>query len=210
MHFREDYGATGVGITGNFDYGAEFGSFDASGFTVTTRNAGANDDDMIYLALSFGGAVEGWVGTVDTPTSTGDSAKTGVGFTPALVLMGMTYAEAVDTTYGDANGGTLGFSVFDADDEFAMSWGEEDAAATTNNQSLSDNTAVELPDDDGAAGLTGAFTSMDADGFTINYSAVEAAAKKFWAVAIEEEAVAVIDPPDWAFRKTRQNVQLRM
>ncbi len=69
---------------------------------------------------------------------------------------------------------------------------------------------VLLPDDDGTAMLTATFVSFDANGWTNNFSAVDGTAKKFWAVAIGEESVAVSDPPSASFRKTRQNVQLQM
>ncbi len=178
--------------TGALTYSIELANFDANGFSAYQRDATAGFD-FFYLALNFGSSspvVDAWVGDYTTPTSTGDDAETGPGLTPQFVLMGMTMMEAVDTGYANGLAGSLGFSVFDDDDEYAQSWASEDNVATSNTQSLSDDTAVELPDDDGGAGLTASFSSFDANGFTLNYSTVEANAKYFWVLAIEEEAAA--------------------
>ena len=50
----------------------------------------------------------------------------------------------------------------------------------------------ELPDDDGTASLTAAFVSMDNAGWTLNYSAAAANAKKFFSLAITNQASDVI------------------
>ena len=196
----DTYSCLEVG-TGNaaLDWGLDLNTFDSSGFTASARIRGANNTDICYLALALADEADGWVGTVDAPNATGDDAQTGPGFEPQIVMQGMTMLEALDTANTTSLAGTIGIGVFDADDEFANSASSEDEAATTNAQSLSDNTAVELPDDDGAAGLTASFSSFDATGWTLNYSAVEAAAKKFWAFAIKVDAVGG-DPDPIAIR----------
>jgi len=177
-------------------YEMAFSAFDASGFTVTP-SASAGTDVAAYLALRFGSgpAVDSWVGTHTTPTGTGNDGETGPGFTPQTVILFGTFAEAVDTLYADARGGVFMMSAFDADEAYAVSACVEVGVATMNTQCLSDNVAVELPDDDGSAGLTASFVSFDANGWTLNYSAVEAAAKLFIGVAIEEEAAAGVTVP---------------
>jgi hypothetical protein len=184
-HCTETYGLLAIGSNATVIWGGEFTNFDASGFSVITRVGAGLNTAMCYLALDFNLAAEGWVGTVDTPTGTGNEAVSGVPNTPQFVFQIGTYMEAIDTAYNNsALAGTVGFSTFDVDDEYMTSAQDEDGAGTTNAQSVSDNTAVELPDDDGAAGLTAAFVSMDSNGWTLNYSAVEANAKKFFGLAI--------------------------
>lgn len=184
-YFRDDGVVGQLTATGNLDWYGELGSFDSSGFTVTTRNAGANDVSLRYLALDFGDTISSWVGTNTTPTSTGNDAETGPGFTPQFVYQIMNYGEAFDTNNTDAKGGTLGFSTFDANEEYANSFAAEDGATTVNTQSLSNDTAVDITDHDGGTGISGSFVSMDATGWTTNYSAVEAAGKLFLAMAVE-------------------------
>ncbi len=172
------------------DWVGVFQTFDASGFDVDIQTAGANGIDLLYLALNFGGAAKSFVGPVTSPTSIGNDAQTGPGFKPQFVMMGMSMLEAENSPNLTNLAGSFGVSTFTPTAEFCNSVQSEDAAATTNEQSISDNTAIELPDDDGAAGLTASFVSMDTTGWTLNYSAVEASAKQFWALAIEEVAAA--------------------
>lgn len=187
MRYTESYGVMEtVGSSGALDWGGEFSAFDADGFTVTTRNAGANNTALCYLALNFNNAADAWVGTVDTPTGGGNDSIAAPGFTPQFVMQGMTLTEAIDTAYTNELAGSHGLSAFDDDDEYANSVSSDDGEGTTDTQSLSDDTAVQLPDDDGTAGLTASFVSLDANGWTLNWSAVEANAKKFWSLAIEE------------------------
>lgn len=184
----ESYGIMQIDSSAALDWGGEFSAFDGSGFTVTTRNAGGNDTALMYLALRLGGTEIGWVDTVDTPTATGNDTESGPGVTPQLVLQIGTHMEAIDTAYNSsALAGVLGLGAFTADVEYMTSVAEEDGAGTSDTQSLSDDTAVELPQDDGTAGLTAALVAMIASGYTLNYSAVLANAKKFFAMAIAGE-----------------------
>lgn len=194
----ETYGILQVTTSATLDWGGEFGTFDGSGFTVTTRIAGANSTSLMYLALRLGGSESGWVGTVDTPTSPGDDSETGPGFEPQLVLQIGSHMEAIDTAYNSSPlAGALGLGAFSTNNEYMTAVADEDAASTTDTQSLSADTAIELPQDDGTAGLTAAFASMNNDGWTLNYSAVEGNAKKFFGLAIE----SIVNIPIPIFRR---------
>ena len=188
--YTESYGILEVAAGANLDWGGEFGTFDANGFSVTTRINGANNSTMFYLALNFNSAVDAWVGTHTTPTSTGNDSETNPGFKPQIVIQGLSLVEAVDTGYSDNRTGALGFSVFDADHEYTTIGSSEDAVATTNTQSLADDRAIVVPDDDGTLDIEATFVSFDANGWTVNYSNAPATAKLFWALAIEEEGGA--------------------
>lgn len=183
--------AYGVVITtqssGALDWGGEFSDFDADGFTVTTRNNGANGTTLCYLALKFDG-FSTYVGTYDTPTSIGDDAIATPSFTPQFLMFGMTHLEAVDTVDGSDLSGTFGLSVIDADNAYSNAVQDDDGNVTSDTSSLSDDQAVNFPDDIATASITGTFVSFDANGWTLNFSAVEGNAKKWWAFAVEEEA----------------------
>ena len=103
VYSRSDAGIITANSGGSLDWYGEFGSFDSSGFTVTVRNAGANNQYINYLALRFGAtpAVDGWVGTYTSPTATGNDSESGPGFEPQFVLMFLSGVEAVSTVYTD-------------------------------------------------------------------------------------------------------------
>ena len=182
-------------ITTSQIWEASIDSFDASGFSITP-SANAGNDVVIYLAISVGG-LSAWVGSLDSPTSTGDDAQTGPGFKPQFVMLGMTAAQAEDTVESDADAGPIGFSVFDKDgNEFSTAVVEEDAVTTTNNQSLADNQAVNFPNDAGTQIMAATFSTMDANGWTLNFSVADGTARKWFGVAIEE--VVAPDIEEWA------------
>ncbi len=180
-----------IGIEHWNDWWGDFLNFDASGFSMITRNAGGNNSFLQYLALSFGGVVDAAVGTHTTPTSTGNNAETGPGFTPQFVLMFPSLCEVMGTEYNDNRGGSYGISVFDDDDEYCITISSEDSVGTSNTQSLSDDRAIVVPDDDGALDIEAAFVSFDATGWTVNYTNAPATAKVFPYLAIEAEAAGV-------------------
>ena len=186
-YIRNDAGIVQISTTA-LDWYGEFHTFDSSGFSVSARNAGGNNREVCYLALNFGGVVDSKVITYNTPTSTGDDANTAIGFTPQFITTLNHQIGSVNTFTEDATVGTFGISSIVSDTEFSNSAQSEDNAGTINAQSLSDNVAFELPDDDGTANLTGTLSSFDASGFTINYTAVGASAYPFFLLAIEEQA----------------------
>ncbi|RJR27994.1 hypothetical protein C4561_00620 [candidate division WWE3 bacterium] len=175
----------GAQVNGNLVWYGELSAFDSSGFTITTRSGGASNATFFYLALDVSSS-SSWVGTHTTPTSTGNYAETAPGFTPQFVFQVENMTEAVNTPYADGNAGAFGFSVFDPNESYSNNWAYEDGVSPVNAQTLSDDQAVNLPNDDGTTGITGTFVSMDtASGWTTNYTNVAASGKKFLAAAIE-------------------------
>jgi len=164
---------------------ASAGTFDADGYTMTSDND-VSGDEVAVLALNFGGAVDCWVGTMDTPTSTGDDAQTGPSFTPQFVLLLANLMTAVGTV-GTGSVGTIGTCCFDDTRESCDAASDEDGADTTDNQGLSADSAASVPSDDGSSLFAGTFKSFDANGWTINFSATDGTARKWPAMAIEAE-----------------------
>lgn len=202
--YTESYGGMLITSSGNLDSGYVFSGFDANGYTITTVNAGANNTTLGYLALNFNGAVSSWVGTMDTPTSTGNDVQTGPNFTPQIVALGMTSAQALDTAYTDGDAGVIGFSVFDADDEYSNTVADEDAQATSDTQCVSDDQAVHLDEHDGTPGHAATFVTLDAIGWTLNFSATLGAARKWWAWAIEDAQAGQAVPPKMYYYRRRR------
>lgn len=183
---RTDSGVCEIAIGGLIDWYGEFGSFDSSGFTVTTRTAGANNCVLGYLALDFGGVAESWVGTLTTPTATGNQAITAPNFTPQLVMLIPTLVSTAASQTVDSRAHSSGVIVIDADEQYSTVITSQDAATTSNAQSLSDNVAASVPDHTGALDIEATLVSLDATGWTLNFSNINAVAKLWPALAIEE------------------------
>ena len=190
---RDDCGVMGIQNNGTLDWRGSFGTFDANGFTATTLDAASGNTGLLYLALDIGGGVSSWVGTHTSPTSTGNNSETGPGFTPQVVLRLMAQVDTVNTKIneGDASG-TYGFSAMDGDEAYSASVQNEDGSGTSDTQSISDDVAIELPDDDGTVGLTATFVSFDTSGWTDNYTAVKGTGGLMPALAIEEETAPIV------------------
>jgi hypothetical protein len=164
-------------------------STNANGIDLNVVDGNCNVDVHVLL-LKFD-TINVSVNSFDSPTSTGNDSQTGPNFKPQAVILGLSDNTAVDTVTA-ANVAGHGISGFTGDSEFCNSWSDEDAADPTNTQSLSDNTAVNLADDDGTNLHTASFTSMDSTGFTLNYSAASGTALKWFYGAFQESSGLVI------------------
>jgi hypothetical protein len=165
-------------------------AFGANGFTVTKRD-GSSDLAVGYVAMKFGNN-DFWIGTVDTPTSTGNDAETGPGFKPQFVMQVCGNNTAVDLF---ANNGVFAVSVFNADDKYCLGISDEFNADTTVTQSLVDDQPVYIDDDDGTLIFDATFVSFDALGWTSYFGTTETGAAKKWiAFAIEEDAAVAGAP----------------
>jgi len=153
----------------------DLASFDANGFTLSwTTN---NDQAYIINYMAIGGTevtgakVVSW----QTPSSTGDNAVTGAGFTPGAVLHLIGY----QTSLGSNAGANLGIGAMDSSQEWAMALTEPDArnASDRARRIVTSGVAlrqIRLSDTTGAAHNVATYTSMDADGFTVNFSTANA------------------------------------
>lgn len=187
---RTDRVALEIGNTGAEIWGSELTAVTATQFTVTQRTAGGGGDVVGYLALDFG-SVGSWVGDTASPTATGNQAISTPGFPVQGVMMFLSAMEAFATAYTDTRAGSYGISVFTANDEYSNTISIEDASDPSNTQSLSDDTAVNMPGDAGAALCTASFVSMNANGWTLNHTAVAGTAKIWFAFALEQDAPPV-------------------
>lgn len=181
-----------VGIIGTTRNATEVTSW-GSTTTVTSRDSGnAGGDEMFWLALELENGV--WCGIIDTPTSTGTQAYTGVGFRPGALLVVGTMIATVDSAITDADAGSIGYGIWCNDGgEYCVTAQAENGAGTSNTQSYANTKIMDLPIDDGGAGITATMVSADADGFTLNYTAVLGTARKWLVFALEDGSVFIPD-----------------
>ncbi len=178
--------------TDGVDFFGAAQSFDSSGFDIQLGNTRTPaNSDLAYLALRFGASpvVSSKVYTYATPTGTGSNTDAGAGFEPQFVMYLATRTATAGTAEFDGDGGTYGVVAVDADDVYTNSIGDEDGAADSNTQSLSDD-QLNLPTHTGAAGQVAAFTSFGGTGVTWNWTTIDGTARQWGALAIGANAAA--------------------
>ena len=154
--------------------------------TITTRNA-AGAATIAGLALKFTG-LQVYAGTATTPTATGTVAST-LPFAPMFAGFINTLLAVTGTTKTNADAGSLGVGFVNATEQEGVTVSSQDAVTTGNTQSIRDTKVMNVPLHDGAAGLVGS-ASLTATGYSINYTAVQATAKRYMVFAVEKPLVA--------------------
>lgn len=127
----------------------------------STQATGLAWDTKIKVALGNGSRTVG--------EGTGNEAITGVGFTPAVVII---LATASGLTF--ANNGSVGFS--NASAHRCVNWKFRTDTESDVVQMLS-TTVIYMESSTGASTIQATVASMDADGFTLNFSALGAQAE---------------------------------
>lgn len=175
---------------GSVSKASEITSFTSTTIVATQRVADAVGEAVGYLALDLGDSAAA-IGTYTTPTSKQYHPVTGVGFRPGFVMFGLFNGAAVDTDYSDHQAGSIGIGVATADTEYANTYSSEDNEGTTDSQSLTDDAAANLPNDDGAEQFDMTLTRMDNGGFTLwPRSTLSTGSKVWWYLAIQRDPVA--------------------
>lgn len=164
----------------------EFTSFDANGFTLTTRDNGLSLTAR-YMAIKFANGLRAKVTTCATPTATGASSCTGVGWTPQAGLFMLTESAAVGTYYNTDNGEVFGLSGFTASNQYASSEYTEDSDGTSNTESITDSKPVRLRKDS-LDFIVATLTGFQSDGADFNYSTTSGTARQFGALWFEAPA----------------------
>lgn len=162
----------------------ELGSFDASGFSSTTRTA-AGGYLVTYLALRYQSGISSWTGVVSTPTSPQAVSYSSVGFLPGFVLLLQSGSDTINVGKISADAGYTGVSLLTSTAQYAMSRAAVDAQATpSNTQSLSDDQAIQLPGPSGSTLFTGTLDTFHSTGFTLDFTATDSMARQWYAWAI--------------------------
>ena len=162
-----------------------------NGFSATPSVSAASDI-MGYLALEFAAGTGVNVSVETLPTATGAFSKTGLSFQPGFLLEASAKISAAIGTVDNVD--SEGFTITGicrtrtgAASVFAAALGGDDGAATSDESSwYGYNANIEYTGVGGGSRATYAsFTSFNADGWTKNLTATDAAAYKYLSVAIE-------------------------
>ena len=156
---------------------ATLGNITSTEFDLTSSANDLTGTDIGYLAINLGASRKAWVGTLTTPTTTGEKAFSGMGFSPStgLLIPNMMTTDATGET--DAKAGAFAISGFTAAAAFCQSWADEDAETVTDAQSLTDDKAVNLDADDGTDAFECDFTSFDVGGVTLDFTITDGASR---------------------------------
>ena len=170
--------------------------FNNSGFDQVT---GASRSEWNYFFAVELDGVTAALRTVDSPTAAGTQTITGVGFTPQLVLTGLSALNTANSMGSSGMSGVIGMSVIDKDGaNICYSFTNEDGAGTTNTESATFDQPVYLNKHDGSALFRSTFDGFNSDGwswtFTTANTGVEGS-RKFWALAIEDGGGAAVSVP---------------
>jgi len=202
-------GAAGQPTWAAMGWIADVTAFDSNGFHIYSRDKDSTGDEIGYLALKIvGGSF--WVGTVDSPTSNGlpaNKSVTGVGFQPDFVMLAMSMHTAIDTHETDGKPGAFGISTFTSSNQYCQTLSIEDNQSTTNTQRVSDDQAINLDDHAGVAAFDATYVSMDADGWTLNYTVADGTTRKWVGFAIGEAGHYINIGDDW---KTIESLQINI
>lgn len=159
------------------------GSIVAGGFSVTP--SAARTDVIGYIALRWASKSAKLV-DFQTPTSTGSQAYTGVGFQPEFILGCMTANTTRDPAGAIASAATcagLGFFSMNSAVQRAISLTAWDDGLT-NCQSKYSATALLGPNSTTPQANIAALTSLDSDGFTLNYTTADSTARYGFYLAV--------------------------
>ncbi len=173
---------------------ADFVSFDSNGFTLNFSTVAANATYMSYIALKGGQFDVGAFNQNTTTQGTGNQSITGVGFTPSLVML-QSINQASSTSI--QNFGRYSFGVATSSSERGSVWmGDTDNVADSVADSYLDRTKSLVMYTEGTPTLTTAmdFVSMDADGFTVNNTTVDATSRQVLYFAVGANQVVAGTP----------------
>lgn len=162
---------------------AAYSSMDSDGFSVNVNPAPGAAIIWGYVAL--GGSVDVKAGTFSQPSSTGAQAITGAGFTPSQLLL----ASSSSATTGAQAQTRPSFGLAESSTK-RVAYGNSalnGANPTTAGRQASESLCITHNTGTGTTVVAAAdFTSMDADGFTVNWSTADATARKEYYLAIAE------------------------
>lgn len=167
---------------------ADLVSFDSDGFTLNWTTVGSGAYWFGYLALG-GDLLSAHLKEITSPTSTGTVGYTGIGFQPdALLSMTVGHSTAAPDTDSGANTIAIGFGTGPAQ-RAAAGFGSDtfDSANRTQVQTA----FLRALDGGGSDELVADIDSLDADGYTLDWTTVDAAARYCWVLALKGGQYAV-------------------
>lgn len=167
--------STALGWNGGTTVTGEFSltSLDSDGFTLNITTASAAY--MFYVAVK--GALNMKQGSFNQPASTGNQSVTGVGFRPALVLLcsnNFAASTSIQTASAKFSQGAS-----DGTNAFAKWCGYHNSSPTHGGSYLDTSLVIKMADETSNSTLADAtFTSLDADGFSVNWTTADSTARQ--------------------------------
>lgn len=160
-----------------------YSSMDVDGFTINKSVAPGVSVRCGFVAL--GGSAQYALGAFNQPTSTGAQAITGVGFEPLAEL----FASAGRTASTSVTAGSrtmVGAAISSSNRRAYATTAQNNVATSNTARDISESAALIACSDGGTPTrlATADFTSQDANGFTLNWSAADGTARQnlFFAV----------------------------
>lgn len=159
-------GATGTPMVAR----ASVTAFGADGFTLNWQTNEAQANQIHYMAIGGADITDARVGTFAGPAVAGSAAVTGVGFQPDAVLFvaGNRTGVTWDTIVAEG-AQTIGF-MSSATSQASIGWSARDAQTALSNAHAWSGAQAITGLRRNALDQQAAFTSMDADGFTLNFT----------------------------------------
>ena len=146
------------------DVEAALVSLNSDGFTVNFTTANATAYVINYFAVGGSDLTNVFLKTINSPTSTGSQASTGVGFKPDAILLLSSFIKSNATSYTYS--------------QFTVGMGTSSSnrgSSNIGNVGRIESTSKIIDGYFGSNLITVAdLTSLDSDGFTLNYSTVDA------------------------------------
>jgi hypothetical protein len=164
---------------------ASLTSLDATNVVMTWTTNNATAYVIHYIAIG-GSDISATVQNWTLPTTTGNASVTGTGFRPNVVWLfnasdNLTGAAPTSSTSAGFGQGVIGAG----GEQWALAGRSADAVATSNSaRAQRVDSAVYATDDNGVITKQASYVSMDADGFTLNYSVANANASQAISLAL--------------------------
>lgn len=166
-------------------------AFTSSGYTLIEDTTTINGVGI--MSISTGGTADISLVDYDLATSTGDDSLDTMGGSPAMVTMVGGVMASRDITQIGGSSRAINHFMFDASIERSMISSSRDGNTLSYSYSLSDDKAIHIRNaDDSADNTVATRASLDALGFTLNYTVVSSALVCF-AVGFEKVVAAGLD-----------------
>ena len=170
----------------NPGYEADFVSMDADGFTVNIIvNVGSIARKVAFLALGGDDLTNVFIGNDTMRTTVGTKATTGVGFEPDAVILSSISLTTTDTANNDGAIFSLGCGT-DPTERGASCVQDRDNRGTseTTRWQETDKCLIGITSG-GSEDYEADLDSLDADGFTLDYTNAAASAYRFFYIALK-------------------------
>ena len=157
---------------------ADFVSFEANGFTLNWTDAPSSAWIVHYIALGGSDLTNVFLKTFNSEVLTGNKAYTGVGFLPdCLVSLGAHTGTTLPSTTATGLSPSIGFGLSSTARHVA-GFGDQDNVATSNAASyLYASRVLAIANMEDSENTLADIVSLDADGFTLNYTSVIGSAR---------------------------------